>query len=142
MRKYIIKDEDGAEYKVEELAEEQLNDEDDGEADTSALQLTETEIMALKTLATKAGAIIKLLDVEKKEHEAMGIDETDTKDEDVDVDIDDEDDDEDEDVVVETKQMKCDSKSAFGKVATKRVKDSDISLSNDIDSAWQKRYGG
>lgn len=138
--KFKIKDADGNDYEVEEVEEEKVEEKP---------ELTSEEIVALKTLAATAPNIMKLLDVEKKEHEAV---EDEDKDEDedeediekrVDVDLDDEDADEDEDKLIETevKKIKKDSKKSFGSNEKRKTKDS-VNLDDEIAAAWSKRYGG
>ncbi len=140
MKKIIVKDEDGRKYEVEEVEEEkEIGDEDEEETAV----LTTDEIAALKQLAAAAPDIMKLLEVEKKEHEAV-------EDEDEDKDVEDEDEDEEdieeediEEEIVDTdsKKMKKDSKKSFVSNRKKETR-TDDSLDNSVADAWAKRYGG
>lgn len=140
MKKIIVKDEDGRKYEVEEVEEEkEIGDEDEEETAV----LTTDEIAALKQLAAAAPDIMKLLEVEKKEHEAVG-----DKDEDKDVEDEDEDEEdiEEEDIeeeIVDTdsKKMKKDSKKSFVSNRKKETR-TDDSLDDSVANAWAKRYGG
>lgn len=140
MKKIIVKDEDGRKYEVEEVEEEkEIGDEDEEETAV----LTTDEIAALKQLAAAAPDIMKLLEVEKKEHEAV-------EDEDEDKDVEDEDEDEEdieeediEEEIVDTdsKKMKKDSKKSFVSNRKKETR-TDDSLNDSVANAWAKRYGG
>lgn len=143
--KFRIKDNDGSEYTVEEMIEEKTTD--DAEEMTA---LTEDEIRALKALAASASQILELLNVEKKEHEAVSDEEemeeekeeevVEDEDEDEEEAILDEDEDEEkEEEILETKSY--DSKKSFGSIERKTQKVDD-SLTDSISEAWTKRYGG
>lgn len=134
-RKYVIHDEDGNKYDVEEVAEETTVEEpmkDDGEEAV----LTAEEILGLKKLAGVADKLIKLLEVEEAEHAATEEDAKPVEDEDKD-DIDDGCDEED---VVDTAKPR-DSKRSFGAIETSNKTTVDDSLDeDDIATAWSKRY--
>ena len=125
MRKFIVRDDDGAEYSVIETEEEKLEDD---EVPASDEGLTPDEIAALKSLAARSADILKLLEVEAKEHEAVTAEDEDVEEKDV-----------DEDEVVDT----C--KDSFGSVEKRttdsKLQDSDA-LQEEIADAWKKRYGG
>ena len=153
-KKFIIKDEDGKQFEItEETTDEEVKTETEDEEVEPEVKddegLTPDEIAALKELAKYSGDLIKLLEVEKKEHEATSdedIDETIDSDEDI-VDSDEEEtkecdmtEDEDE-TVIETKTG--DSKKSVGSIAkkTKTVSDSLDNREIEIADAWSKRYG-
>ena len=153
-KKFIIKDEDGKQFEItEETTDEEVKTETEDEEVEPEVKddegLTPDEIAALKELAKYSGDLIKLLEVEKKEHEATSdedIDETIDSDEDI-VDSDEEEtnncdmtEDEDE-TVIETKTG--DSKKSVGSIAkkTKTVSDSLDNREMEIADAWSKRYG-
>lgn len=152
-KKFIIKDEDGKQFEItEETTDEEVKTETEDEEVESEVKddegLTPDEIAALKELAKYSGDLIKLLEVEKKEHEATSDEDTDEtvdSDEDI-VDSDEEEtkecdmtEDEDE-TVIETKTG--DSKKSVGSIAkkTKTVSDS-LDREMEIADAWSKRYG-
>lgn len=125
MRKFIVRDDDGAEYSVIETEEEKLEDD---EVPASSEGLTPDEIAALKSLAARSADILKLLEVEAKEHEAVTTEDEDVEEKDL-----------DKDEVVDT----C--KDSFGSVEKRttdsKLQDSDA-LQEEIADAWKKRYGG
>lgn len=152
-KKFIIKDEEGKQFEItEETTDEEVKIETEDEEVKPEVKddegLTPDEIAALKELAKHSGDLIKLLEVEKKEHEATSdedIDETVDSDEEI-VDSDEETKDcdmtEDEDeTVIETKTG--DSKKSVGAIAkkTKKVSDSLDNREMEIADAWSKRYG-
>lgn len=152
-KKFIIKDEDGKQFEItEETTDEEVKTETEDEEVKPEVKddegLTPDEIAALKELAKHSGDLIKLLEVEKKEHEATSdedIDETVDSDEEM-IDSDEETKDcdmtEDEDeTVIETKTG--DSKKSVGSIAkkTKKVSDSLDNREMEIADAWAKRYG-
>ena len=152
-KKFIIKDEDGKQFEItEETTDEEVKTETEDEEVKPEVKddegLTPDEIAALKELAKHSGDLIKLLEVEKKEHEATSdedIDETVDSDEEM-IDSDEETKDcdmtEDEDeTVIETKAG--DSKKSVGSIAkkTKTVSDSLDNREMEIADAWSKRYG-
>ena len=144
-KKFIIKDEDGQQFEVTEETvdadpvETETEVKDDGE-------LTPDEIAALKTLAARSADLIKLLDIEAKEHEAVA-------DEDEDTDVVDADVcegcgkpkdecicDEDEETIVETKTG--DSKKSVGSIERSRSKANDSLEDREtaIADAWAARF--
>lgn len=153
-KKFIIKDEDGKQFEItEETTDEEVKTETEDEEVKPEVKddegLTPDEVAALKELAKHSGDLIKLLEVEKKEHEATSdedIDETvDSDEEMIDSDEDETKDcdmteDEDE-TVIETKTG--DSKKSVGSIAkkTKKVSDSLDNREMEIADAWAKRYG-
>lgn len=151
-KKFIIKDEEGKQFEItEETTDEEVKTETEDEEVKPEVKddegLTPDEIAALKELAKHSGDLIKLLEVEKKEHEATSdedIDETVDSDEEM-IDSDEETKDcdmtEDEDeTVIETKTG--DSKKSVGSIAkkTKKVSDSLDNREMEIADAWAKRY--
>lgn len=135
--KFNVRDEDGKEYKVEEI-EEVKKDEDESTKPLTNTDADETlspeEIIALKKLAgivDKLCALVDVTDEDKNE--------------------DDEIDDEDEEVkgeqieeVIDTDEMtkaKDSIKKSVGAIESKKVKANDV-LEDDISLAWMKRYGG
>lgn len=135
-RKYVIHDEDGKKYDVEEVAEETTVEEpmkDEGEEAV----LTADEILELKKLAGIADKLVKLLEVEEAEHAATEEDAEPVEDEDEDEEINDGC---DEEEVVDTAKPR-DSKRSFGAIETSNKTTVDDSLDeDDISAAWSKRY--
>lgn len=135
-RKYVIHDEDGKKYDVEEVAEETTVEEpmkDEGEEAV----LTADEILGLKKLAGVADKLIKLLEVEEAEHAATEEDAEPVEDEDEDEVNDGCDEDEE---VVDTAKPR-DSKRSFGAIEKSNKTAVDDSLDeDDIATAWSKRY--
>lgn len=129
-KKFTIQDEDGKQFEVtEETVDEEPKVEEASEVkDDEAL--TSDELAALKELAKHASELISLLEVEKKEHEAV----SDEDEEESDINDDDEE-------IVETKA--CDSKSSVGSVEKVKAKanDSIVDDDNEIADAWSKRFG-
>ena len=105
-------------------------------------ELSDEEIMALKRLAAIADDLIKLLDVEKKEHA------TTEPDDEVEETLGDEDeekiDDEDKEEVIDTdedQKSKKDSRKSFGSLLkVKNTNDSLMDHSLDVEQAWNRRY--
>lgn len=137
--KFNVRDEDGKEYKVEEI-EEVKKDEDESTKPLTNTDADETlspeEIIALKKLAGIVDKLCALVDV---------TDEDKNKDDEID------DEDEDEEVkgeqieeVIDTDEMtkaKDSIKKSVGAIESKKVKANDV-LEDDISLAWMKRYGG
>lgn len=149
LKTFIIKDEEGKQFEVteemsdEEAKKESEHDEDikkESECDESEHdihddeELTSDEIVALKKLAAYSADLIKLLEVEKEEHEANA-----EGDDEEDEDLDDAED-LDEEVVIDTKTS--DSKKSIGAVAKKVVQTSDSTEDREtaITDAWTKRF--
>lgn len=138
-KKFIIKDDDGKEFEVTEetideepeVKEEEIHDDE---------SLTADEIAALKSLAAKAQDILKLLDVEAKEHAATSDEDEDViTDEDIESkDCDMTEDDDDEEIVVKT----GDSRTSIGSIEKKKVVDNSSieDRENAIAKAWADRY--
>lgn len=135
-RKYVIHDEDGKKYDVEEVAEETTVEEpmkDEGEEAV----LTADEILGLKKLAGVADKLVKLLEVEEAEHAATEEDAKPVEDEDEDEVNDGCDEDEE---VVDTAKPR-DSKRSFGAIEKSDKTTVDDSLDEDeIATVWSKRY--
>lgn len=135
--KFYIKDEDGKEYEVEEVAEKTTDEEtlppvEEKTTDEDVNALTADEITALKSLAANADRIIALLDTEEAEHEA-------TEDEEPVI----EDEDEDETIVDTDEEMEntChDSKRSVGAIEKGKVLNDSIEVQDSIAAAWAKRY--
>ena len=131
MKKFLITDEDGKNYNVEEVEtkEESVTDE--------ATEFTSEEIANLKKLAANVDKLIALLDIEKEEHK----DETNALDEDEDEDEEDVEIDADKEEVIDTETMKstCDSKRSIGSIEKRQANDS-VDVQLEIDDAWANRY--
>ena len=146
-KKFIIKDEEGKQFEITEETTDEIEEKTDVEDDE---MLTSDEIASLKKLAKYSESLIKLLEVEKKEHEAVSDeDEEDKKDMDdcdefVDSDEDEEEtikDEDEEETIVKTKPV--DSKKSFGSIETKKTKKISDSIENreiEIANAWSKRF--
>lgn len=129
-RKYIIHDEDGKEFEVEEMTEKEEVTPDKTKDEGEGGGLTESEIEALKKLAGVADKLIGLIS------EDVG---------DTDEDIDEKEVDKDETVIdtdeEEDKRRSCDSKASFNSIEKKKIKSNDsIDNSDEINAAWAKRY--
>ena len=139
-KKFIIKDEDGKKFEItEETADEEVeNKATDEEAETEVKDdegLTPEEIVILKELAKHSADLIKLLEVEKDEHEAVSDDEM----EDAEEELDDSDESENVEEIIETKSN--DSKKSVGSIERKKEKVVDsIDAEEDISDAWAKRF--
>jgi len=159
-KKFIIKDEDGKQF---EVTEETIDEEPEKEVSPVDEKietkpevkddegLTAEEIAALKALAARSADIIKLLDVEAKEHEAVSDDE-----EIIDEDIETEDadtcsgcgkpkdecvcDEDEKETVIETKTG--DSKKSIGAIQKRTIKTEDSldDRENAIAQAWADRF--
>ena len=140
-KKFIIKDEDGKKFEItEETADEEVeNKATDEEAETEVKDdegLTPEEIVILKELAKHSADLIKLLEVEKDEHEAVSDDE---EMEDAEEELDDSDESENVEEIIETKSN--DSKKSVGSIERKKEKVVDsIDAEEDIADAWAKRF--
>ena len=138
-KKFIIKDEDGKKFEItEETADEEVeNKATDEEAETEVKDdegLTPEEIVILKELAKHSADLIKLLEVEKDEHEAVSDDEMENAEE-----LDDSDESENVEEIIETKSN--DSKRSVGSIERKKEKVVDsIDAEEDIANAWAKRF--
>lgn len=138
-KKFIIKDEDGKKFEItEETADEEVeNKATDEEAETEVKDdegLTPEEIVILKELAKHSADLIKLLEVEKDEHEAVSDDEMENAEE-----LDDSDESENVEEIIETKSN--DSKKSVGSIERKKEKVVDsIDAEEDIANAWAKRF--
>ena len=138
-KKFIIKDEDGKKFEItEETADEEVeNKATDEEAETEVKDdegLTAEEIVILKELAKHSADLIKLLEVEKDEHEAVSDDEMENAEE-----LDDSDESENVEEIIETKSN--DSKKSVGSIERKKEKVVDsIDAEEDIANAWAKRF--
>ena len=138
-KKFIIKDDDGKKFEItEETADEEVeNKATDEEAETEVKDdegLTAEEIVILKELAKHSADLIKLLEVEKDEHEAVSDDEMENAEE-----LDDSDESENVEEIIETKSN--DSKKSVGSIERKKEKVVDsIDAEEDIANAWAKRF--
>lgn len=132
MKKFLITDEDGKDYNVEEVETKEESTTKD-----EASELTSDEIESLKKLAANADKLIALLEIEKEEHK----DETDVLDEDEDKTETDVEIDADKEDVVDTDKLKstCDSKRSIGAIERKHSNDS-IDVQDEIAIAWANRY--
>lgn len=135
MKFFHIKDEDGMEYKVEEIEKETTVPTTDNET------LSDVEIDSLKKLAAVADKLIALLEVEKEEHDVDEAKEEMLEDEEIE-----EKEDEDEividtDEVAECESKAHDSKRSIGAIERNQVNDS-LEVQDEIANAWNLRYNG
>ena len=141
MRRYVIHDEDER-YEVEEFEHEDVVDETSEEI----AQFTDDEIIALKKLLPHIDKIVEIVSksTETTDEELEEEAETDYVDEDEDID---EVEDAEEEKVIESEKLEKrpyakDSKSSFGAIEYKKKSNKSIADSDDINEAWNKRYGG
>ena len=142
LKKFIIKDEEGKQFEVteasdEEIVEAEKHDEEPYAAKTEELFASE-EIAALKELAKHSEELIKLLAVEKKEHEAVseaadGCEEAEEAE-------DAEPSEEKKEEVIEVKP--ADSKASVGAIEKKAINKVDDSFDREteISNAWSNRF--
>ena len=140
-KKFIIKDDDGKQFEVtEETVDEEPEVKSDEKPEVHDDEgLTADEITALKNLAAKAEDILKLLEVEAKEHATSDEDENVITDEDVEAEDADMTEDEDEETVVKT----ADSKKSIGSIEKKKnvmTNDSIEDTETAIAQAWADRF--
>ena len=132
--KFFVKDEEGNKFEVEQVEETKKGELVQPETKDEVPPLSDEEILALRNLASRANEIIKLLEVEENEHNAVEeeIGENDSE-EMIDTD------DETEEIV----KKAADSKKSIGATIMKKsvVADS-IDADEEINSAWAKYYGG
>lgn len=131
MKVFRIKDEDGAEYKVEEVEEQ-----DACETKDEVTPLSEEEITALRKLLPHIDKLVTLTEV--KTEDTTDLPEDKLNDED---DLDEEDlDAEKEEEVVDTDKIH-DSKKSVGSLEKRKVVANDsVDVQDDINTAWTKRY--
>lgn len=144
MKKYFIKDEDGMEYKVEEVEEthdEETLPQEDGCKDE--LGLSDDEIAALKSLAAVADKLVAMVqdvhDEDVEEESSDIVDEDEDKEEEKLIDTDEEEDDDDD------KKKAHDSKASVGSIEKKKstkATDSYDDAQLEIAKAWNARYNG
>ena len=141
-KKFIIKDDDGKQF---EVTEETVDEEPEAKPEETPEVhddegLTADEIAALKNLAAKAEDILKLLEVEAKEHATSDEDENVITDEDVETEDRDMTEDEDEkETIVKT----ADSKKSIGSIEKKKnvmTNDSIEDSETAIAQAWADRF--
>lgn len=141
-KKFIIKDDDGKQF---EVTEETVDEEPEAKPEETPEVhddegLTADEITALKNLAAKAEDILKLLEVEAKEHATSDEDENVITDEDVETEDRDMTEDEDEkETIVKT----ADSKKSIGSIEKKKnvmTNDSIEDSETAIAQAWADRF--
>ena len=130
MKVFRIKDEDGAEYKVEEV------EQDGSETKDEVTPLSEEEIAALRKLLPHIDKLVTLTEV--KTEDTTDLPEDKLNDED---DLDEEDlDAEKEEEVVDTDKIH-DSKKSVGSLEKRKVVANDsVDVQDDINTAWAKRY--
>ena len=142
-KKFIIKDDDGKQF---EVTEETVDEEPEAKPEEMPEVhddegLTADEITALKNLAGKAEDILKLLEVEAKEHAATSDeDENVITDEDVETEDRDMTEDEDEE---ETIVKTADSKKSIGSIEKKKTVMTNDSIEDSetaIAQAWADRF--
>lgn len=137
--KFNVRDENGKEYKVEEVEKvEETKDETGTEKPLTNTctdeGLSPDEISALKKLAGMADKLCALVDtttdeVEKEEEEEEEIEDDGDQIEEV-IDTD------------EPKKAKDSIKKSAGAIEKKKVKTDDSVEEDDVSAAWAKRYGG
>lgn len=141
-KKFIIKDDDGKQF---EITEETLDEEPEAKSEEKPEVhddegLSADEIAALKNLAAKAEDILKLLEVEAKEHATSDEDENVITDEDVESeDADMTEDEDEEETIVKT----ADSKKSIGSIEKKKnvmTNDSIEDSETAIAQAWADRF--
>ena len=141
-KKFIIKDDDGKQF---EVTEETVDEEPEAKPEETPEVhddegLTADEITALKNLAAKAEDILKLLEVEAKEHAATSDENEDViTDEDVEAEDADMTEDEDEETVIKT----ADSKKSIGSIEKKNTVMTNDSIEDSetaIAQAWADRF--
>lgn len=136
--KFNVRDEDGKEYKVEEVEEAKKTDDEDETKKPLTNTCTDDvlspeEIASLKKLAGMADKLCALVDtttdeeVEEEEEEEIE-DEGEQIEEVIDTD--------------EPKKAKDSIKKSAGAIEKKTVKAEDSVEEDDISAAWAKRYGG
>ena len=140
-KKFIIKDDDGKQFEVtEETVDEEPEAKPEEKPEVHDDEgLTADEIAALKNLAAKAEDILKLLEVEAKEHATSDEDENVITDEDVEAEDADMTEDEDEETVIKT----ADSKKSIGSIEKKKnvmTNDSIEDSETAIAQAWADRF--
>ena len=140
-KKFIIKDDDGKQFEVtEETVDEEPEAKSEEQPEVHDDEgLTADEITALKSLAAKAEDILKLLEVEAKEHATSDEDENVITDEDVESEAHDMTEDEDEETVIKT----ADSKKSIGSIEKKKnvmTNDSIEDTETAIAQAWADRF--
>ena len=139
--KFNVRDENGKEYKVEEIEEVKKTD-DEAETKkpltntcTDEDDLSPEEIAALKKLAGMADKLCALVDtttdeeVEEEEEEEEEIEDEGEQIEEV-IDTD------------EPKKAKDSIKKSAGAIEKKTIKTGDSIEEDDVAAAWAKRYGG
>lgn len=139
-KKFIIKDDDGKQF---EVTEETVDEEPEAKPEETPEVhddegLTADEITALKNLAAKAEDILKLLEVEAKEHATSDEDENVITDEDVESKDADMTEDEEETIV-----KTADSKKSIGSIEKKKnvmTNDSIEDSETAIAQAWADRF--
>ena len=143
LKKFIIKDEEGKQFEVteasdEEIVEAEKHDEEPFAEKTEELFASE-EIAALKELAKHSEELIKLLAVEKKEHEAVSeaADGCEEAEETEDAEPSEE---KKEEEVIEVKPT--DSKASVGAIEKKAINKVDDSFDKEteISNAWSNRF--
>lgn len=140
-KKFIIKDDDGKQF---EVTEETVDEEPEAKSEEMPEVhddegLTADEITALKNLAAKAEDILKLLEVEAKEHATSDEDENVITDEDVESKDADMTEDNEEETIVKT----ADSKKSIGSIEKKKnvmTNDSIEDSETAIAQAWADRF--
>lgn len=137
--KFNVRDENGKEYKVEEVEEVKKTDDEDETKKpltntcTDEDGLSPEEIAALKKLAGMADKLCALVDtttdeeVEEEEEEEIE-DEGEQIEEVIDTD--------------EPKKAKDSIKKSAGAIEKKTIKTGDSVEEDDVSAAWAKRYGG
>lgn len=136
--KFNIRDENGKEYKVEEVEEVKKTDDEDKIEKPLTNTCTDDvlspeEIASLKKLAGMADKLCALVDtttdeeVEEEEEEEIE-DEGEQIEEVIDTD--------------EPKKAKDSIKKSAGAIEKKKIKTDDSVVEDDVAAAWAKRYGG
>lgn len=137
--KFNVRDENGKEYKVEEVEEVKKTDEDETKKPLTNTctddALSPEEIASLKKLAGMADKLCALVDTTTDEE----VEEEDEEEEEI------EDEGEQIEEVIDTdkpKKAKDSIKKSAGAIEKKKVKTDDGIVEDDVAAAWAKRYGG
>lgn len=133
--KFNVRDENGKEYKVEEVEEVKKTDDEDETKKPLTNTCTDDalspeEIASLKKLAGMADKLCALVDTttDEEEEEEEIEDEGEQIEEVIDTD--------------EPKKAKDSIKKSAGAIEKKTIKTGDSVEEDDVSAAWAKRYGG
>lgn len=140
-KKFVIKDESGMQYDVEEMDIEKAQDTPTEPAPASTPAdnegLSASEIVALKKLAAVADQLAGLI----SDNANKPTEKTDA-DPEVALDAEENEEEENEKVVDTTKAKSKDAKSSIGTIDTSKAKIDDSIAEDEISAAWAKRFNG